>query len=204
MQINAVGVNAWYVVIWIQNADMKEVLKNPLWLWRNVSFIYNLAVFRLLHSRVTRAVLMALCVILVNSPPVVRDNSVKASAGMCTVSGCLKLHREPLSNVLIYVSLMSLNNPQTRRSHQSGCSFVRNSPKVFLMASPHFLLLSTLRYFSSRSANCCIPGKKARSQKTRARTDTRISSPVSLTATCHFLPLQLPVERMTQIDSKRR
>lgn len=60
-----------------------------------------------------------------------------------------------------------------------------------------FVLLSIFRYFSSRSVNCCIPGKKAKSQKTRVKTDTRISSPVSHTAACHFLPLQLPVESDT-------
>lgn len=61
-----------------------------------------------------------------------------------------------------------------------------------------------LRYFSSRSASCCIPGKKARSQKTRVKTDTRTSSPVSLAATCHILSLQLPVETMTQIYIRER
>lgn len=70
--------------------------------------------------------------------------------------------------------------------------FETSSNSVFF-----FLLLSIFRYFSSRSVNCCIPGKKAKSQKTRVKTDTRISSPVSHTAACHFLPLQLPVESDT-------
>lgn len=66
-----------------------------------------------------------------------------------------------------------------------------------------FLVSSTIRYFSSRSASCCIPGKKAKSQKTRVKTDTRISSHVSQAATCRFLSPQLPVETVTQIDERQ-
>lgn len=92
---------------------------------------------------------------------------------------------------------------QNYSMHRSGYSFVWNFLELFLIEmSLFFLSLSTIRYFSSRSANCCIHEKKARSQKTRVKTDTRISSPVSLAATRHFLSLQLPVERMTQIDTK--
>lgn len=63
--------------------------------------------------------------------------------------------------------------------------------------------LMFFRYFSSRSANCCIPGKKARRQRTRVKTDTRTSCPVSHAATCHFLSLQLPVERLRRADSRQ-
>lgn len=98
--------------------------------------------------------------------------------------------------------------PQNWLLRYSGNSFVRNFLDL-LMKTSHFpltllyLLSSTIRYFSNKSANCCIPGKKARNQKTRVKTDTRISSPVSHAATCHFLSLQLPVETMTQIDNRK-
>lgn len=51
------------------------------------------------------------------------------------------------------------------------------------------LLLFTIRFFSNKSANCCTPAKKARSQKTRVKTDTRISCHVRLATSCHFLSL---------------
>lgn len=60
-----------------------------------------------------------------------------------------------------------------------------------------------IRFFSNKSASCCIPAKKARSPKTRAKTDTRISCLVSLATTCYFLSLHLPVERMTQTAKSR-
>lgn len=90
----------------------------------------------------------------------------------------------------------------------SGNSFVRNFLDPLIKTS-HFpltllyLLSTTIRYFSNKSANCCIPGKKARNLKTRVKTDTRISSPVSHAATCRFLSLQLPVETVTQIDNRK-
>lgn len=92
------------------------------------------------------------------------------------------------------------DRPQIQQLNYSRCSFVSDFMKLFLikiymfiyrnlivLPFPFRLLSSTIRYFSSRSANCCIPGKKARSPRTRVKTDTRISSPVSLAATCHFL-----------------
>lgn len=82
-----------------------------------------------------------------------------------------------------------------------------NSVKIsyfsFLLSFfPCRLCASASRYFSSRSANCCIPVKRARSLRTRAKTDTRISSPVSGAASRRFLCLSLPVETATQIDAR--
>lgn len=85
-----------------------------------------------------------------------------------------------------------------------GMHFQNLGSLIIFLLFCFFHVSSTIRYFSSRSASCCIPGKKARSQKTRVKTDTRISSPVSQTATCRFLSPQLPVERVTQIDERRR
>lgn len=76
------------------------------------------------------------------------------------------------------------------------------SENLFFSFFHSCLCVSATRYFSSRSANCCIPAKRARSRRTRAKTDTRISSPVSGAASCCFLCLSLPVETATQIDAR--